>query len=196
MITVVGAATAMYATVLGGSERVGGTSGETNMQRYFRYLQNYNTGFMRSLQSNPDDRTTQCMDKTKATNLKINDMTDVNQYSDESVNQGEFLEKFQLAALVGMEQFEACGINEFLISLDGTLTNWSSLGGSLSAVTTQLITGYSKRDTSIYISTTRMSDAWSAVDWEELGLGSSLFISQILKFEAPDAAIQVEPTSN
>ena len=40
-----------------------------------------------------------------------------------------------------------------------------------------------------------MSDAWTAVDWEELGLGSSLFISQILKFEAPDAAIEVEPTS-
>ena len=154
MLTVVGAAAAMYATVLGGSERVGGNpSGETNMERYFRYLQSYNTGFMRSLQSNPDDRSTQCMDKTSATNLKIKDMTDATQYTTGEVNQGEFLEKFQLAALVGMEQFESCGINEFLISLDGALNNISSLGGSLSAVTTQLITGYSKKDTSIYIST-------------------------------------------
>jgi len=153
MLPVFGAAAALYATVLGGSERVGGTSGETNMERYFRYLQNYNTGFMRSLQSNPDDRKTQCMDKTSATNLKIKDMTDATQYTTGEVNQSEFIEKLQLAALVGMEQFESCGINEFLISFDGALNNWSSLGGSLSAVTTQLITGYSKKDTSVYIST-------------------------------------------
>ena len=93
-----------------------------------------------------------------------------------------------------MEQFDDCGINEFLISMDGALNNWSSLAGSASAVTTQLIVGYSKQDTSIYKSVNKISDAWGKADWEGMGLGTSLMIGQILKYEAPDASIEVTPT--
>ncbi len=193
MITVVGAAASFYATMMPGSQRID-EGQETNMARYFRYLQNFNTGFMLSLQSNPNDRTTTCQDRTTATNKLIADLADPKQYTGGKIIESEFLEKFQVAAIVGMEQFDDCGINEFLISLDGALNNWSSLAGSVSAVGTQLITGWSKKDTSIYISTTKLSDSWDAVDWEGIGKGGSLMISQILKFEAPEAAIEVTPT--
>ena len=194
MISVLGAAASFYATVIPSSQRIDANQ-ETNFARYFRYLQNFNTGFMLSLQSNPNDRNTNCQDRTKATNKLIADLSDPNNYSTGEINESEFFEKFQVAAIIGMEQFDDCGINEFLISLDGALNNWSSLAGSVSAVGTQLITGWSKKDTSIYISTTKLSDSWDVADWEGIGKGGSLMISQILKFEAPEAAIEVTPTN-
>ena len=194
MIAVAGTVASFYATVLGGSERIGANE-ETNITRYFRYISNFNTGFMRSLQSNPNDRNTDCMDKTKATNLKIAEVADEKTYTGGEIGEGEFIEKFQVAAIVGMEQFDHCGINEFLISMDGMLNNWSSLAGSASALTTQIIVGYSTSDTSVYKSVNQLNTSWGNADWEGIGLGTSLLISQVLKYEAPDASINVNPTT-
>ena len=93
MMQIVGAAASIYAVYLGGSERIA-DSQETNMARYFRYLSNFNTGFMRSLQSNPNDTNTQCMDRTKATNLKIVELGDPKSYQAGEVRESEFIEKF------------------------------------------------------------------------------------------------------
>lgn len=78
---------------------------------------------MKSLQSNPNDTDTDCYTSTVASNLLINDMFDEEQYKGGAINQEEFTEKFQISLFELMDEFEKCGVNEFLIVIDGALNN-------------------------------------------------------------------------
>ena len=90
-----------------------------------------------------------------------------------------------------MDEFEKCGVNEFLIVLDGALNNIPQTTSALTSAATQLALGYENKDTSIYIAVQGIVDAFAADDMEEVGEGAGLLISQILKYEAPGAVIQV-----
>ena len=167
---------------------------ESTVERYSRYLQNMNVGAMRSLQSNPDDLDTDCYANTAATNVLINEMFDVTNYTDGEINQAEFLEKFQVMSIVGMEQFEACGVNELLILFDGALNDLPRTISSLSNAATQIGVGWTDRNTAIYYSYEDIANAWGTEAYEELGYGLMLMLGQLLKYEAPGAVVEVSPT--
>ena len=49
-----------------------------------------------------------------------------------------------------MDEFEKCGVNEFLIVLDGALNNIPQTSAAFSSTATQLALGFENKDTSIY----------------------------------------------
>lgn len=95
-----------------------------------------------------------------------------------------------------MEEFENCGVNEFLIVLDGALNNMPQFSAALSSTATQLALGWENQDTSIYYAIADIQEAFENEDMVSLGEGTGLLISQILKYEAPGAVIEVQPTGN
>ena len=99
-------------------------------------------------------------------------------------------------AFAGMEEFEKCGVNEFLIVFDGALTNLPQTAAAFSSAGTQLVLGYENQDTSIYYAMKDIQDAFEQDDMVRLGKGCGLLASQILKYEAPGAVIEVSPTGS
>ena len=77
-------------------------------------------------------------------------MTDSN-YSTGQINQSEFSEKAQIFLFQLMDEFEKCGINEFLIVLDGALNNIPQTVSAFNSAATQAALGYENKDTSIYL---------------------------------------------
>ena len=76
-------------------------------------------------------------------------MTETN-YPDNEITQALFQENFQIMAFALMDEFEKCGVNEFLIVLDGALNNIPQTTSALSSAATQLAIGFQTKDTSIY----------------------------------------------
>ena len=94
-----------------------------------------------------------------------------------------------------MDEFEECGVNEFLIVLDGALNNIPQTTSALTSAATQLALGYENQDTSLYIGIADIQTAFANDDMVGVGQGAGLLISQILKYEAPGAVIDVQPTT-
>ena len=94
-----------------------------------------------------------------------------------------------------MEQFENCGVNEFLIVIDGALNNIPQTVSAINSTATQIALGYEKHDTSIYFAFDDLAASYQVDDMVALGEGLGLLVSQILKYEAPGAVIEVSPTS-
>ena len=92
-----------------------------------------------------------------------------------------------------VEQFEYCGVNEFLISLDGAANNIPATVAGFNVIATQVITGWNTEDTSIYYALANIKKTAHLHDKTELGKGLGLLVSQILKFEAPAAKVEVVP---
>ena len=68
-------------------------------------------------------------------------MTDSN-YSTGVINQSEFSEKAQIFLFQFMDEMEKCGINEFLIVLDGALNNIPQTVSAFNSAATQIALGY------------------------------------------------------
>ena len=90
----------------------------TTIYRYQGYLQEMNTGAMKSFQSNPDDIESGCYTLTAESNTLIEFMFDENNYVDATFNESEFTENAQITAFAVMDQFEECGVVQFLTLFD------------------------------------------------------------------------------
>ena len=86
-------------------------------------LSNFNKGAMSQLQQTPDDTTAQCYTDTAATNVEIMVMVDFTAYYTSSFDVASFIELAKVMQLALMAQFESCSFINFLISLDGFLSN-------------------------------------------------------------------------
>lgn len=93
-----------------------------------------------------------------------------------------------------MDQFEVCGISELLIVLDGALNDIPRTSSSLTSLGTQIALGWENGDTSVWLAVADIQSNVGTENYEDLGKGLGLLISQILKFEAPGAVVQVSPT--
>ena len=93
-----------------------------------------------------------------------------------------------------MAQFEDCGAVQFMQVLDSGLSNLPATVGSFLSAGTQTAIGWSKEDTALFIAKKEIQTSFEKADWEGVGKGTLLGISQILKFEAPAASIDVSPT--
>ena len=78
---------------------------------------------------------------------------------------------------------------------DSGLNQLPSTIGSLVSTGTMAGTGWDKRDSAIFIAYDELIDGWNTVNWEKIGMSTSLMLSQILKYEAPNATVPVAPTS-
>ena len=84
-----------------------------------------------------------------------------------------------------MSQFNSCGYNDYLVALDSMLSKRSQLVGAFSNAITQYVSGMDEKNTSVWIAKDNMSVAWDNDDYEGIGKSFQLFMSQLLKVEAP-----------
>ena len=168
----------------------------TTAARYAGYLQEMNTGGMLSLQTDPTSTDTLCADATALTNANLDYLADASNYVNGEINSAEFQENFQIMTFKFMEQAEQCGITDLLIVLDAATNNLSNVVASSTNLVTQYALGYADRDSSFFLAVDDVSAAFGTDDFVTLGEGMMLLTSQAVKFEAPDAVIEVAPTSS
>lgn len=98
-----------------------------------------------------------------------------------------------------IDEFESCGWNTALQQIDGMLSHWDKLGGSVANLGVDFI-WQALRDDNIN------SPLWSAwdiymveafkadpIDWTMAGRGFSQFFTQLVKFENGQEVYGVEP---
>merc|ERR1712167_348676 len=68
-----------------------------------------------------------------------------------------------------MEEFDKCGFNNYLVTLDGAMSQMPQTLGSVSNLGTQFWTGRADQDTAAYISVNALRDNFSAKNYNELG---------------------------
>ena len=95
-----------------------------------------------------------------------------------------------------MDQFDKCGAVQLMQVLDSGLSNLPATIGSFLSTGTQTAIGWSDRDTAIFIAKDEITLAYKYANWEGVGQGVMLGLSQILKYEAPAAAVEVAPTTS
>lgn len=155
-----------------------------------------NKGMMAEMQANPTDTENDCFTTTSANNLLILDMFDFTAYTTASFDFGIFLEKTQIMNLKFMEQLDKCGYNKYLIALDEMTNNLPMLVSSGANLVTQVGTGFSNQDTSIFLSIDKFEACFKdGLKVESCGGGLQLGLSQLLKITAEDASVDVVPTN-
>ena len=94
-----------------------------------------------------------------------------------------------------MAQFEHCGVNQFMIQFDNAANNLPQTAAAGATTVTQAIEGWERQDSSLYYAVDDIKKNWGTENYEGLGMGLGLLMSQILKFEAPAAVVEVRPTN-
>ena len=158
----------------------------------------FNTGMMSQMQSNPDSTTTQCYTDTVNTNIEIINMSDISAYITDGgeYDQAAFLNLAKVMQIKFIAQLESCDYIQFLIALDGMLSNIPQASAAAVNLATQIGTGYENQDTSIYIAVNKIQEGIDDDNnWETFGKGFQLGLSQILKISAGDTKIEVTPTN-
>lgn len=149
------------------------------------------------MQSNPSDTSTQCYTDTMLTNESLIDMSDTTAYlsADGYYQEDVFFNLLQVTQIQFVKQLESCNYMQFLISLDGMLSNIPQATAAAVNMATQLATGFENQDTSVYISVSKFSEGYNdSMNWETFGQAFQLFLSQLLKVSAGDTDITVSPT--
>ena len=158
-----------------------------------------NLGTMKSLQSDPDNPDGNCITTTQETNTLLAAMFNPDNYSTGEITQAEFLENFQIMSYTGMEQLENCGGNDLLIKFDTATNKIQNFIAGSGNFATQIGIGLENRDQAIFYAIDELRASGgaqaSSADWEKRGKGLGLLVSQFIKFEAPDAVVEVSPTS-
>lgn len=146
------------------------------------------------MQSNPSDTSTQCYTDTMLTNESLIDMSDTTAYlsADGYYQEDVFFNLLQVTQIQFVKQLESCNYMQFLISLDGMLSNIPQATAAAVNMATQLATGFENQDTSVYISVSKFSEGYNdSMNWETFGQAFQLFLSQLLKVSAGDTDITV-----
>ena len=158
---------------------------------------NFNKGAMAQMQQNPDDTSDQCYTDTLLTNAEIITIIDFSAYYTDSFDVAGFTELAKVMQIAMIQQFESCSVIPFLISFDSLLSNIPAALAGGSNLITQLAIGFGNgnRDSSVFLATDKISEGWNDNrNWETIGGGVLLFMSQLLKISA-DGSIEVSPTS-
>ena len=153
----------------------------------------FNTGMMKAMQQDMTDTTTDCIVQAEVVNTEFAALFSSVAYSGGSVNFGELMEYGQVLLIQLMDQFEKCNFNNFLVQLDLAMSKIPQLVGSVSNLGTQIATGFSAKDTTVFLAFADFSTAWSAKDWDSMGTQFQLFVSQLLKVEASASKQDVVP---
>ena len=148
------------------------------------------------MQAEPSDTNNDCYNTTAETNALLVKAFDFDNFSKGDFDVAELLEKSQIAFIKGVEQLDDCSYNKYLIAFDTFTNNIPQATAAGANLVTQIATGWSDSDTSIFLSYNKMKDAINN-DWDIEGIASSfqLGISQLLKVDAEPAEVAVTPTN-
>jgi len=110
-----------------------------------------------------------------------------------SVNFGQLMENGQVILIQLMDQFDKCNFNNYLVQLDLAMSQLPQLVGSVSNLATQVGTGWSNADTTVFLAYNDFKTTWDQSDYSGMGTQFQLFLSQLLKVEAPATKQDITP---
>ena len=154
-------------------------------------LATFNSGMMSALQVNPDDAT-YCKTATDEANVEIVKMFDFNTYASGTFDFFSFLDQYQITMIKLDIEGQECGYRQYLQRMDDFFSHWDRFGGTMANVLTEIIVYYAtsqgtvpaviKAWTDYIIPGFQYSDP-TQYQWEVVGEGWMLFLSQLVKFE-------------
>ena len=155
----------------------------------------FNKGMMSQMQENPASTVTECYINTALTNQEILVLADFEQYvKDGTYDSAAFFDLFKVMNIKFVAELESCSYNEFLIALDGMLSNVPQAAAAFVNFATQAGTGFQNGDTSIFIAADYITEGMEDDNnWETFGQGFQLFLAQLLKISAGETSIDVSP---
>ena len=104
------------------------------------------------MQADPTDTDNDCYHNTVSTNAEILVLADFEAYTLGGFDFGTFADQFQVMGIYAMQQVESCNFTQFLIAGDALSTNLPNAISALANLVTQIGTGWSAQDTSVFIS--------------------------------------------
>lgn len=119
----------------------------------------------KEMQQNPADEENDCFRTVAQTNALLLDMADFAQYPNGGFDIGTAGEKLQITNLKYMEEIEKCGYGKFLIAFDTMANNIPQLAASVSNLVTQVGTGWTNSDTSVFLATDKFEACYNN-DWD------------------------------
>ncbi len=124
------------------------------------------------MQAEPSDKDNDCYKTTAETNALLVKAFDFDSFSTGGFDVAEFGEKTQIAFLKGVEELDDCGYNKYLIAFDTFTNNIPQAAAAGANLVTQVATGWSDSDTSIFLSYNKLKDAVKN-DWDIEGIAGS-----------------------
>ena len=169
-------------------------------QTFATNLSAFNMGSMMQMQADPTDSTAQCATDTALTNEQLVILADFAAYTTGGFDAGTFYNQLKIVQLKQMEQYASCDFIPLLIAMDAMLSKLPNAAAAGMNSLTQIGTGWTDKDTSIYIGYDKFVEGWEETDpevrWEKWGAAAMLTGSQILKISAGSADIDVAPASS
>lgn len=148
------------------------------------------------MQPDPSNTYSDCYLSSQVTGASIKDALDFANYLTGGFNTADLMSKGQIIMMNLMTQYDDCKYTGFLVQLDQFMSNIPQFAGSFSNLATQIATGYTNSNTPVFISYKNIKDSYNAKDWNGVGKGFQLFLSQLVKFQAPDSNVKVSLVSN
>ena len=146
------------------------------------YLGDFVQGTCAAMQEDPTDTTTDCYTYCSATDAAIVDMFTVSGYQSGTFNMGDFYNKLNIFLIKMQLHFDKCNYNNFLMVVDKRLSDYSFMAGMGANLGTQL----AQYDTSaVYVAWNKISTNVGANNWNLVGQGVQLFLSNLFNFQAP-----------
>ena len=121
------------------------------------------------------------------TGAQIEDLGNQANYVDGVYNTPDLQNFAQIAAMKLMTQFNDCNYTGFLVQFDQFFSNIPQFAGTATNLITQVITGYSTKNTAVFISVNDFVDGYNNDDWNGLGQAFQLFLAQAMKYKSPDS---------
>ena len=145
------------------------------------------------MQSDMSSTTTNCYDKANKTGEEIRKAGDLNNYVGQAFNVADLLNFGQIIAIKLMEEFDVCGFNNYLVTLDIALSKLPQTVGTLSNGITQIATNGEAADgeeNSLIKGKDGLKTAWDNKNYQDMGKNYQLLVSSLLKYESPEAAVE------
>ena len=77
-------------------------------------------------------------------------------------------------------------MNNYMVQLDMMMSNIPQMTGSFANLGTQVVQGWNTEDTTFWLAKKDFMNAFRATDYEWIAEEGQLFLSQLLKFKAPE----------
>lgn len=169
-------------------------------------LSSWNSGLMKSFQTNPDDTTTNCYIYTQTANNALVALFDFVNYDEAKYDFFESLDKYSVMQIDLMAAAEECGFKEYMTKIDQMFSSWDTLIGAGTNALVDVILAYTL-DTSdarsvnytggnggtpiikawtVEIIPAFPANDWANNDWELFGQGFMTFLSALIKFQGAD----------
>jgi len=167
------------------------------MQSIGDSLASFNLGMMSSMQADITATDTDCYAAADDAGTEIKSAFNLNNYAGGQFQPADFINLGQVVGIKLMEEFDKCGYNNFLVTLDIALSKIPQLVGTFANGATQTGANSDELQTSLAKGAQGLQQGFDYKDtnWQQYGADAQLALASLLKYESPDVFEDVSFTS-